>query len=39
MFALEQKDNDVEALDNMTDFHVEFDDKRPNYRKVVAASI
>lgn len=28
-----------QALANLVDFHVEFDDKRPNYRKVVAVSM
>ncbi|KAI8059564.1 hypothetical protein BC940DRAFT_313413 [Gongronella butleri] len=29
-------ENDVEALENLKDFHVEYDENRPNYRKVVA---
>ncbi|CDS08903.1 hypothetical protein LRAMOSA10264 [Lichtheimia ramosa] len=31
-----ESENDIEALANLVDFHVEFDNKRPNYRKVVA---
>ncbi|CAO3638256.1 unnamed protein product [Mucor fragilis] len=36
MFAINPSDNDLEALDNLTDFHVEYDHDRPDYRKVVA---
>ncbi|KAI8370202.1 hypothetical protein BD560DRAFT_396677 [Blakeslea trispora] len=36
LFAFEPSDNDVEALENLTDLHVEYDDSKPNYRKVVA---
>lgn len=27
-----------QALENLTDFHVEYDENRPNYRKVTAVS-
>ncbi|OBZ81282.1 Protein SET [Choanephora cucurbitarum] len=36
LFAFEPSDNDVEALENLTELHVEYDDSKPNYRKVVA---
>lgn len=38
MFAINPSDNDLEALDNLTDFHVEYDHDKPDYRKVVAVS-
>lgn len=31
-------ENDIEALENLTDFHVEYDDARPGYRKITAVS-
>ncbi|KAJ8655060.1 hypothetical protein O0I10_009267 [Lichtheimia ornata] len=31
-----EHENDIEALGNLVDFHVEFDEKRPDYRKVIA---
>ncbi|CAO3610616.1 unnamed protein product [Mucor hiemalis] len=34
--GISPSDNDVEALDNLIDFHVEYDHTKPNYRKVVA---
>ncbi|KAI8376358.1 uncharacterized protein BYT42DRAFT_574317 [Radiomyces spectabilis] len=36
MFGLATGDSDVEALENLVDFHVEYDEKNPDYRKVVA---
>ncbi|KAL1928874.1 hypothetical protein VTP01DRAFT_2660 [Rhizomucor pusillus] len=36
MFGAEPSENDVDALENLTDFHVEYDENRPNYRKVTA---
>ncbi|KAL9557252.1 hypothetical protein MBANPS3_001483 [Mucor bainieri] len=36
MFAINPSENDLEALDNLTDFHVEYDHEKPDYRKVVA---
>ncbi|ORZ15371.1 hypothetical protein BCR42DRAFT_52500 [Absidia repens] len=37
MFNLSANDeNDIEALENLEDFHVEYDEARPEYRKVVA---
>lgn len=38
MFAINPSENDLEALDNLTDFHVEYDHDKPDYRKVVAVS-
>lgn len=39
MFGVVPSENDIEALENLTDFHVEYDDKKPDYRKVVAVSV
>ncbi|KAG2227082.1 hypothetical protein INT45_003812 [Circinella minor] len=36
LFALNPSENDIEALENLTDFYVEYDEKRPDYRKVTA---
>jgi hypothetical protein len=36
LFGVVPSENDIEALENLTDFHVEYDDKKPDYRKVVA---
>ncbi|KAG2201500.1 hypothetical protein INT46_007773 [Mucor plumbeus] len=36
MFAINPSENDLEALDNLTDFHVEFDHNKPDYRKIIA---
>ncbi|KAI9253852.1 hypothetical protein BDA99DRAFT_519162 [Phascolomyces articulosus] len=36
LFAIDPSENDIEALENLTDFHVEFDEARPEYRKVIA---
>ncbi|KAI9496462.1 hypothetical protein BDB00DRAFT_758242 [Zychaea mexicana] len=33
---LSPSENDIEAVENLTDFHVEYDEARPDYRKVVA---
>ena len=38
LFALNPSENDIEALENLTDFYVEYDEKRPDYRKVTAVS-
>lgn len=38
MFAINPSENDLEALDNLTDFHVEYDHDKPDYRKVIAVS-
>ncbi|CAO3634730.1 unnamed protein product [Cunninghamella blakesleeana] len=35
-FLANPSEQDIEALENLTDFHVEFDDEKPNYRKVIA---
>ncbi|CAO3640109.1 unnamed protein product [Cunninghamella echinulata] len=35
-FLANPSERDIEALENLTDFHVEFDEDKPNYRKVVA---
>ncbi|GAA5795835.1 hypothetical protein HPULCUR_001197 [Helicostylum pulchrum] len=36
LFSIDPTENDMEALEHLTDLHVEYDDKRPNYRKVTA---
>ncbi|CEP15165.1 hypothetical protein [Parasitella parasitica] len=36
IFAINPSENDLEALDNLTDFHVEYDHDKPDYRKIVA---
>ncbi|KAI9266002.1 hypothetical protein BY458DRAFT_512795 [Sporodiniella umbellata] len=36
MFCENASENDAEALDNLIDFHVEFDKSDPEYRKVIA---
>ncbi|KAI8990207.1 hypothetical protein BDB01DRAFT_780440 [Pilobolus umbonatus] len=36
VFGDNPDDNDIEAMENLTDFHIEFDEKNPRYRKVVA---
>jgi hypothetical protein len=38
MFGENPSENDLDALENLTDFHVEYDHDKPNYRKVVAVS-
>ncbi|CEG65763.1 hypothetical protein RMATCC62417_02476 [Rhizopus microsporus] len=36
IFGMSPTEDDIEALENLTDFHVEFDDERPYYRKYIA---
>ncbi|KAI8054973.1 uncharacterized protein B0P05DRAFT_479433 [Gilbertella persicaria] len=36
LFALDPSEHDIEALEHLTDFHVEYDHDKPNYRKIVA---
>ncbi|ORX48806.1 hypothetical protein DM01DRAFT_1409711 [Hesseltinella vesiculosa] len=36
LFDGHSNENDIEAIENLKDFHVEYDDKRPKYRKIVA---
>ncbi|KAI8143808.1 hypothetical protein BJV82DRAFT_609525 [Fennellomyces sp. T-0311] len=36
IFSMDASDSDVEALENLTDFHVEYDESRPDYRKITA---
>ncbi|CAO3669123.1 unnamed protein product [Rhizopus stolonifer] len=36
VFSVKTSENDVEALDSLIDFHVEFDEAKPDYRKVTA---
>ncbi|KAI8097752.1 uncharacterized protein BX664DRAFT_356962 [Halteromyces radiatus] len=36
LFRMQPSDDDLEALENLTDFNVEYDDANPDYRKVVA---
>ncbi|KAI8992125.1 hypothetical protein BDF20DRAFT_88533 [Mycotypha africana] len=33
---MDPTDNDIEAIENLVDFHVEYDDNKPDYRKVTA---
>ncbi|KAI7904008.1 uncharacterized protein BX663DRAFT_506099 [Cokeromyces recurvatus] len=36
LFGVDPSENDVEALENLVDFHVEYDHEKPDYRKVSA---
>ncbi|KAI9483159.1 MAG: hypothetical protein EXX96DRAFT_499081 [Benjaminiella poitrasii] len=36
LFGVDPSENDVEALENLIDFHVEYDHNKPDYRKVSA---
>ncbi|KAI9365834.1 hypothetical protein BD770DRAFT_377350 [Pilaira anomala] len=36
LFGIEPTENDIEALEHLTDLHVEYDHEKPNYRKVTA---